>query len=68
MDIALAPRLEIDALAAQFAKAGRVQIPAFLAGQSAEILYRHLRERSDWRQVINSGDKCLNSIVRRARR
>lgn len=47
--------VDAAALAAEYAAAGRVTIAPFLVHEQAEALYRVLRERTDWRQVINSG-------------
>lgn len=53
------PQLDIDRLASQFAAAGRLHIPDFLAGDGAERLFQDLRGREDWRLVINQGDKLF---------
>ncbi|QZH76085.1 MAG: 2OG-Fe(II) oxygenase [Erythrobacter sp.] len=47
--------LDAGALAAEYAASGRVTLAPFVKHEQAEALYRLLRERSDWRQVINSG-------------
>ena len=57
MDFALSPGLDVRLLAKRFAETGRVQIPAFVREEDAAALYRHVRGRRDWRQVVNSGDK-----------
>ena len=46
-------------LAERFARDGIVQIPGVLADDHAARLYNELRERSDWLQVFNSGDKLF---------
>ncbi len=48
---------QVDAasLAVEYAANGRVTIAPFVEHDQAEALYRALRERADWRQVINSG-------------
>ncbi|MBH0112526.1 2OG-Fe(II) oxygenase [Novosphingobium sp. YJ-S2-02] len=56
---ALAPDLDTSALAAHFAEHGRVRIAGFLAPQCAEQLRLMLRNREDWKQVINSGEKLV---------
>lgn len=38
---------------------GWVRIPSFLAEAEASTLYQHLKSRTDWRQVLNSGDKVI---------
>jgi len=38
---------------------GLVRIPAFLAGERATGLHQLLRERTDWLQLFNSGDKLF---------
>lgn len=59
MTFALAPSQQVDALALEFASTGRVQLPDFLTNDGSERLYRQLRSRDDWRQVLNSGDKVF---------
>lgn len=58
----LAPSIDIDALAARFAQAGRVQIAPFLDEASAAALAAHLLARDDWRQVMNAGEKVYESV------
>ena len=43
--------------AAEYREKGIVRIPGFLPAAAAEALYFHLRERPDWLQVVNYGDK-----------
>lgn len=57
--LALNPALDATALARDFAAHGRVTVRDVLAPASAEALHRHLRGRSDWRQVMNSGIKLV---------
>ncbi|OYX94081.1 MAG: proline hydroxylase [Novosphingobium sp. 16-62-11] len=57
MGFVLNPDLDAGALAAKFARDGRVQVKDFLARESAEALHLLLRERSDWVQVLNVADK-----------
>ena len=59
MTFALNPALDTGALARRFAERGRLSIPDILAPESATALHQHLRERGDWLQVINSGDKLF---------
>lgn len=53
------PRLNAEALALQFRAQRRLHIPEFLAPAAADRLYRHLKERQDWRLVINQGEKLF---------
>lgn len=55
----LNPRLDAQALAREFRDAGRLHIPEFLGAEAAQRLYRHLKEREDWRLVINQGEKLF---------
>ena len=50
---------DIETLADEYRTRGIVRIGPFLAGDDAEQLHAHLRARSDWRQVFNSGDKLF---------
>lgn len=59
IDFALNPRLDANALSRQYARQGRVRIDDFLTVDSAVQLLQHLRDRSDWRWVTNSGDKVF---------
>lgn len=56
---ALNPDIDAAALAAQFARHGRVQVKNFLLPDCAEALHLLLRERGDWVQVLNSNDKVF---------
>lgn len=56
---ALNPLLDPDALARGFAKRRRIHIADFLAAEGANRLFQHLRQRADWRLVINQGDKIF---------
>jgi len=51
--------LDPDRLARDFAQDGRVRIPAILTNECAAWWHDHLRQRSDWRQVVNSGDRIF---------
>lgn len=55
----LSPKLDTDALASQFALQGRVRVHGFLKDDCAEALRVMLRQREDWVQVINSGEKLV---------
>lgn len=55
----LNPLLDIDALAKRFAERRKVQIVDFLNRDSALAWHAHLRARSDWLQVLNSGDRVV---------
>ena len=50
---------EQAALAEAFARDGIVRIPGALADDQAIVLYNQLRERTDWVQVFNSGEKLF---------
>lgn len=54
--IELDARLDGRALALQFASGSRIHIPDLLEREGAERLFRHLREREDWRLVFNQGE------------
>jgi Rps23 Pro-64 3,4-dihydroxylase Tpa1-like proline 4-hydroxylase len=54
-------------LAGRFARDGIVRIPGVLADDHAAALYNELRERSDWIQVINSGEDKLFELSREVR-
>ena len=60
MRFALAPRDDVDVLAARFAASGRVRVPGLLLEADALALHAELRRREDWRQVVNSGDKVFD--------
>lgn len=55
----LNPALDVPALAAAFARDGRVHIPEFLTSDSAELLHRELRSSRAWALVINQGEKLF---------
>jgi Rps23 Pro-64 3,4-dihydroxylase Tpa1-like proline 4-hydroxylase len=57
MDFALNPALDFDALAGELARSKRLQIRDFLTPASADALLDHLTNSTDWRHVINAGDK-----------
>ena len=52
-------RDNVERLADEFRTRGIVRIASFLPGNEAQQLHAHLRGRSDWRQVFNSGDKLF---------
>ncbi|GAA0736852.1 proline hydroxylase [Sphingomonas sp. ABOLD] len=57
--LALHSDFDIPALAQQFDRDHRVRLGPFLAPESAQALFEMLRRRTDWRTVVNSGDKPL---------
>lgn len=59
MTFALNPALDAAALARAFAQRGRLSIADILAPETAAALHQHLRERADWQQVVNSGDRVI---------
>lgn len=63
---ALNPALDAAALAEEYRHAGRVSIANILEPASAEALHQHLRARTDWLQVVNSGD-AFYELTRAAR-
>jgi Rps23 Pro-64 3,4-dihydroxylase Tpa1-like proline 4-hydroxylase len=56
----LNPALDRAGLAERFARDRRVQIADFVDAEGAALLQRSLREREDWRQIVNSGDKVYD--------
>ena len=59
---ALAPAIDVAALAERFAHDGRIQIAPFLAPPAADALAAHLVARTDWRQVMNSGERVFETV------
>lgn len=59
---ALAPAIDVAALAERFARDGRIQIAPFLVPPAAEALAAHLTARTDWRQVMNSGERVFETV------
>lgn len=57
--LSLNPQLDAEELGRLFRETRRLHIPDFLVAADAERLYRHLKEREDWRLVINQGDKLF---------
>lgn len=57
--LALHPDIDVSALRDRFARDGRVRVQPFLDTDMATALHAHLRGRSDWKQVVNSGDKVF---------
>ncbi|HEX8192451.1 MAG TPA: 2OG-Fe(II) oxygenase family protein [Allosphingosinicella sp.] len=55
----LNPALDAEDLAARFRATGRVNIADFLAAEDAGRLHRLLKESSEWRLVLNQGDKVF---------
>jgi Rps23 Pro-64 3,4-dihydroxylase Tpa1-like proline 4-hydroxylase len=60
------PRADVEQLTNRFASDRRVRIRPFLDERVAMTLHRHLEQRTDWRQVLNSGDS-LYELDRRTR-
>lgn len=61
---ALDGSIDGDALRSAFRRTGRFAVAPFLAADQAEALYRLLRDRSDWRKVINSGETRIFELDR----
>ncbi len=61
---ALDRSIDADALREGFRHTGRVTIAPFVEADQAEALYHHLRNRDDWRKVINSGDAKVFELDR----
>ena len=57
--LALLTETQQAELSDRFERDGVVRIPEVLAEDRAATLYNELRERSDWIQVFNSGDKLF---------
>lgn len=55
----LAPGIDRAALRARFGRDGRIRIAPFLVEEDAAALAAHLAARTDWKQVLNSGDKVF---------
>jgi Rps23 Pro-64 3,4-dihydroxylase Tpa1-like proline 4-hydroxylase len=55
----LHPQLNPGELASEFRRCGRVQLSPFLAEADAKLLLDHLRSRTDWRLVLNAGDRVF---------
>ncbi|WP_298399962.1 2OG-Fe(II) oxygenase family protein [Sphingobium sp.] len=64
--LTLNPDLDVAALRHIYARTGRVTIRDWLPIDAAVMLATLLRERSDWRQILNSGEKALE-LTRDAR-
>lgn len=58
-DFVLSASLNVAALAADFAREGRVRIAPFLRPAHAEALRAGLKERNDWTQVVSGPDGAL---------
>jgi Rps23 Pro-64 3,4-dihydroxylase Tpa1-like proline 4-hydroxylase len=52
----LNPALDVDALAAAYARDRRVRVPALLAEEGLANLYWSLADRDDWWHLINTAD------------
>jgi len=60
VSFALNPALDRDALAAEFRRERRLQIPAFLRHDGALALFRALSESDQWRLAINQGEQVTD--------
>lgn len=58
-DFALNPALDPVALAADFARHKRAQIPNFLAESCVKALRSHLESSARWRHLFNNGDRNI---------
>ena len=56
----LSDKLNWDALAKAYAEAGRLHVPDFLHPDDAALLHQSLRSRTDWRLVVNQGDRSFD--------
>lgn len=59
MTLALAPGIDADAAARAFVRDGHVRLQPFLAEAAAIACLAEMKGRSDWMQVVNSGDKVF---------
>lgn len=57
LDFELSDNIDWDALKQRFVRRGRVEIDGLLAGGQAHALRDHLLARTDWKLVMNAGDK-----------
>ena len=57
MTFALNPDLDQDQIASELARNKRVQIPDFMIAPGADELLQHLIDSTDWRHVMNAGDR-----------
>jgi len=55
MELALNEELDLEVAALELARAGRVQIPDFLAPPSAQAIYEVLLRRTPWQYVVSRG-------------
>lgn len=56
---AINPAVDVDRAADSFARTGRIHVAEFLAGDGAERLFAYLKDRADWRLLVNQGDKLF---------
>jgi SM-20-related protein len=56
----LNPALDPEAIAAAFARSGRVHIEQFLAPDCAERLHHFLKTSEEWLLIVNQGDKVFD--------
>jgi Rps23 Pro-64 3,4-dihydroxylase Tpa1-like proline 4-hydroxylase len=64
--LALAPGIDVAAAARAFARDGHVRLQPFLAEAAAIACLAEMKARTDWVQVLNSGDKVFD-LTRAAR-
>lgn len=55
----LNPQLDLESLAREYARSGRLHIPQFLIDADAEALLANLKQRDDWLLVVNQDDKTF---------
>lgn len=60
INLRLSEQLDREALARSYATAGRLHIADFLHPDDAATLHNSLRTRSDWRLVVNQGEKSFD--------
>jgi Rps23 Pro-64 3,4-dihydroxylase Tpa1-like proline 4-hydroxylase len=61
--VTLGPGLNLKAIAAVYAKFGRVHIPGILERAAAERAYRTLTQETRWRRAINVGEQGYDADV-----
>ena len=64
MSLTLAPRPDVDRLAAQFAAAGAVSVPGFLSADSAAGLAAELQANDSWVEIFRAGEKVYEMAHR----
>lgn len=56
----LSDKLDWDALARAYAECRRLHVPKFLHPADAALLHGSLRHRTDWRLVVNAGERNVD--------